>query len=189
MPFFHTSPYNEAALLTSLQLGHQKAFEELYDRFAPNFLGILVRIVHHQEQAEDLLQESFIKICSKVKYFDSGKGRLFSWMLHIVRHTAFDYLETQAAKQVYHSIDLISLELAGVVTPSYQTIGLAEWIQSILSIEQRQVVELVYFQGYTQQEIANEFGIPLGTVKTRIRTALHQLKTLESGSYTQVARC
>lgn len=168
--------YNESALITRLQSGNAKAFEELYNRFSPNLLNILTSIVHDQMQAEDLLQDSFIKIWRNLHQYNSKKGRLFTWMSTIVRNCAFDYLQT--FRQPHYCIDEISLERMGTVTPTYQTIDLAYWVNSSLCPNQRQMVNLVYFQGYTHQEVSDEFGVPLGSVKTYLRQALNHLRKL-----------
>lgn len=178
--------YDEARLLNALRAGHRKAFEELYDRFAPCFLGVLTRIVQHPDQAQDLLQDSFVKIWQNIHRYDPAKGRLFTWMLRIVRNSAFDHL--QRAKSSHEYIETIPLEQLGIVMPSYQTTGLTSWVRSILSIEQQHIIDLIYFRGYTRQEIADEFNLPVGTVKTRLRTALHRLRALENNNLVSSAR-
>lgn len=171
-------PYNEAALLTSLKSGQPKAFQELYDRFAFTFYNRLVHLVRDQQHAEDLLQDSFIKIYANVQHFDSSKGRLFSWMKRIVQNTAFDHLAmTKLDRKSIHSNFPEELQAD---SPSYDGIGVRGWLDSTLCVKQRQMIELVYYQGYTQQEIAAELGLPLGTVKTRIRTALIRLREAEA---------
>ena len=175
-----TKPYDQDALLNLLRAGNQKAFEELYDRFAPNLLGVLIRFVHDEKQAEDLLQDSFVKIWRFLPQYDPAKGRFFTWMLRIVQNMALTYL--QQPQQRLLRIDDLAQETMGSVTPTYHSIGLAQWVDSCLAVHHRQVIDLVYFQGYTQQEVADEFGIALGTVKTRLRQALSRLRTSEMSS-------
>ncbi|GAB2554222.1 sigma-70 family RNA polymerase sigma factor [Spirosoma areae] len=140
-----------------------------------NLLGVLIRMVHDQQLAEDLLQDSFLKIWRNIHQYDPAKGRLFTWMYRIVRHVALDYLQT--VRQANQRIDEVPLELMGVVMPSYLMPDLAYWVRSNLSHTQGKLIDLVYFQGYTHQEIAKDFGLPLGTVKTRVRRGLHHLRT------------
>ena len=172
-----TTIYNEDALIVALKAGNQKAFEELYDRFAPNLLGVLLRLVHDQAQAEDLLQDSFVKIWRNLALYEPAKGRLFTWMLVIVRHAAFKYLEKP--KHNYRSIDGVPLESIGGFTPTYTSIGLIQWVNATLAPNERMVIHLLYFQGYTYQEISDEFRLPLGTVKTFVRRGLQQLRASE----------
>jgi RNA polymerase sigma-70 factor (ECF subfamily) len=169
-----TQPYNESALLCSLQSNNAKAFEELYDRFAPNLLSVIFHIVHDESQAQDLLQDSFVKIWCNLHKYDPSKARLFTWMLTIVRNTTFSYLQT--SRHTCCCINEVSVETIGVTTPSYQTIGLTYWVNSILSGNELRMINLMYFQGYTFQEISDEFGLPLGSVKTYIRRALQRLR-------------
>lgn len=173
-----THRYNESSLLNFLKSGSHKAFEELYDRFAPSLLGVITRIVHDERQAEDLLQDSFIKIWRNFDQYDPAKGRLFSWMYRIVRRVAFDYLRT--CRRADQRIEDLPLETLGTVTPCYHMINEGYWITSTLSVNQGKMIDLVYFQGYTHQEIANEFKLPLGTVKTRVRQGLIRLKNRKS---------
>ena len=175
-----TKPYDEASLLALLEQGNQKAFEELYDRFAPNLLAVLMRLVRDEQQAQDLLQDSFVKIWRFLPQYDPAKGRFFTWMLRIVQNTALTHL--QQSQPTVLRLDEVAQEALGTQTPSYDSIGLAHWVASSLAVPHRQVVELVYFQGYTHQEIADEFGMALGTVKTRLRQGLLRLRTSEASS-------
>ena len=169
-----TQPYNESVLLASLQSNNPKAFEELYDRFAPNLLSVIYHIVRDESQAQDLLQDSFVKIWCNLHKYDSSKARLFTWMLTIVRNTTFNYLH--ASRHAHYCIDVIPVERAGITTPSYQTIDLIHWVSSVLSGNELRMIKLVYFQGYTLQEISDEFSLPLGSVKTYVRRALKRLR-------------
>ena len=172
------APYDEAALIRLLRSGNQKAFEQLYDRFAPSLLGILLKIVHDQTQAEDLLQDSFIKIWRHFPQYDPERGRLFTWMLRITRNLALSHLKESRLTSL--CIDEVDPDLLGAVTPTYHAIGLASWVSSILDPHHRHLINLVYFQGYTRQEIADEFGLPIGTVKTHVRQAIRKLRNSES---------
>lgn len=166
--------YDESALLSRLQAGDPKAFEELYTRFSHNLLGVLLNLVHDPEQAEDLLQDSFIKIWGSIHCFDPLKGRLFTWMMRIVRNTALDYL--RQSRPSHQCMEEVPQEKMGVTMPAYQTLEVAYWVDATLEVNQRQIINLVYYQGYTQQEISDEFGLPMGTIKSRVRLALKHLR-------------
>jgi RNA polymerase sigma-70 factor (ECF subfamily) len=177
MNLLSTQFYNEADLLDSLRAGNQKAFEELYDRFAPNLLSGLIRIVHDQKQAEDLLQDSFVNIWLNLCQYDPAKGRLFTWMVRITHNKALTHLKNP--RQAVLRLDDLPVERMGTIAAFYNTIDFSAWINSTLSASQSQLIDLVYFQGYTHQEIADSFMLPLGTVKTRLRQAIIRLRNSE----------
>ena len=168
-----TQPYDESALVKRIQSNNQKGFQELYDRFAPAFLRILIKIVHNQEQAEDVLHDSFLKIWLNLHHFDPDKGRLYTWMLTIVRNTALLTLRTTI---IYHPIEEIAQDILPVTHLSVETMDLASWVDSTLDATERYMIDLVYFQGYTFKQISDEFGYPLGSVKTYVRRALGHLR-------------
>ncbi|MBD2757141.1 RNA polymerase sigma factor [Spirosoma validum] len=172
------SPYDEAALLTLLRSDDQKAFEELYGRFAPRLLTCLMEIIQNQAQSEDLLQDSFIKIWRHLPQYDPLRGRLFTWMLRITRNVAFTHLKL--SRRAEQRIDDFDYDSLGAVTPSYYAVGLDHWIKSTLGPHHRQLIDLVYLQGYTRQEVADQFGLPLGTVKSSVHQAIKRLRNSES---------
>lgn len=169
-----SQPYDEVALLSLLKAGHSKAFQELYDRFASTLRWRLIRLVNDQDLADDLLQDSFLKICSHVPEFDSSKGHLYAWMTRIVEHTAFDYLER--SKTIRRTLQADFWEEEQIVHPSYDLMDLRTWMSAVLNAYQHQLINLAYLQGYTHQEIALKLALPLGTVKTHIRGALMRLR-------------
>ncbi len=158
--------------MLSLKSGSSKAFDELYERFAPKLLSVIFHIIHDQDQAQDLLQDSFIKIWRNIHRYDSAKAGLYTWMLTIVRNTAFRYL---TRKQLDACIDELPAETL-VTIPAYQIIGVRSWVNSVLKGNELNVINLVYFQGYTFQEISDDFDVPLGSVKTYVRRALQRLR-------------
>ncbi len=127
--------------------------------------------------AHDLLQEAFIKIWRYRGNFDLEKGALYTWMLNVTRNHCIDYLRSKKHKnsQQNREMDNHVHALKSHRTFDPQHIGLNELIEK-LPEEQRLVIEYAYFQGYTQKEIAEEFDIPLGTVKSRAKAALRKLK-------------
>jgi len=172
-----TQSYNEADLISSLKANNQNAFENLYDRFAPTLLKYLLRIVHDQKQAEDILQDSFVKIWLNFHQYDQAKGRLFTWMYRIVSNKALTHL--RSPHQAFLRADDLPMEKLGTVTAFHNTIDIKAWINSTLSAPQAQLIELIYFQGYTHQEVADGSGLPLGTIKTRVRQSLRRLRNSE----------
>lgn len=166
------TPDKEAVLLAALVNHNCKAYSELYDRYATALLGVITRMVHDEATAQDLLQETFIKVWKNVHLHNPAKGRLFTWLLKVARNTALDHLRKH---QVTQPIDL-QLAIGELTFTDITQIGLRETVLAVLEPHYRPIIDLIYFQGYTQQETANHLSLPLGTVKTRVRLALAELK-------------
>jgi RNA polymerase sigma factor (sigma-70 family) len=172
--------YSENELVTLLQQRSEKAFSYLYDNYAGALNGIISSIITESETANDILQDVFVNIWKKIDSYDSSKGRLFTWMLNIARNAAIDKLRSRSFKDGLKNqplSDNVDNRVDSHVNPSVNDVGLKKII-SKLKDEQRLLVDLSYFQGFTHEEIAKAMNIPLGTVKTRIRSALIQLRTL-----------
>lgn len=156
------------------------AFETLYDAYSGVLFGIIMRIVADQKEAENLLQDCFIKIWKNIKLYDPEKGKVATWLINIARHTAIDFIRTPYYKQKLNRQEVGETDnSAKQLLAQPQTIETLDVKQLVakLSPECREVLERMYFDGYTQQEISDIFGIPLGTVKTRSRSALKELRT------------
>ena len=155
-------------------------FERLYKRFSNALFGILVCIVHDEDEAKDLLQEAFIKIWRNAPMYERRKGTVFTWMLNIARNQAIDFLRSKRAGQARQSISIddnvyMIEQLPDPVGESATGAGATDQIGA-LPESHRTLMHLVYIEGYTHAEIAASTGIPLGTVKTRIRSALQTLR-------------
>ncbi|GAB3920154.1 RNA polymerase sigma factor [Larkinella terrae] len=162
----------EALLLEGLIQYSRKAYSELYDYYGSTLLGFINRMVNDQVQAEDLLQETFIKVWQQIHRYDPAKGRLFTWLLKIARNTTLDYLRSP---DYTNSVEF-QWKMGETILTNENLVGLRETVLSALSPDHQAVIELIYFQGYTQQQAADELALPLGTVKTRVRMALIELK-------------
>ncbi len=143
--------------------------------------GIIFRIVKHEEVAEEILQDVFLKVWEKIGSYDSSKGKLFTWMLNIARNQAIDKTRSKEISKGRKTDDLDNL-VSRIDSQEHaelqvDSIGLTELLDR-LPEEQRFVVNYLYLKGYTQSELAEEFTIPLGTVKTRLRLALIELRTI-----------
>ncbi|MBK6545557.1 MAG: RNA polymerase sigma factor [Saprospiraceae bacterium] len=168
-------------LIKQLKAGDNKSFEYLYDHYAPTLFGIITRIIPKPEDAENVLQDCFIKIWKYIASYDASKGSLATWLINIARNTAIDftrssqYLNSNKNQNldyfVYNEMPSLSVRI------SDEEIGLRELVNK-LDPSCRQILEWMYFEGYTQQEISDEFSIPLGTVKTRARNGLKALRSL-----------
>ncbi|MBS1574531.1 MAG: sigma-70 family RNA polymerase sigma factor [Bacteroidetes bacterium] len=172
--------YGEVELVALLQQRNNQAFTYLYDNYSGALYGIINQIVPDRESANDVLQEVFINIWRKIGTYDLSKGRLFTWMLNIARNASIDKIRSKAwqndLKNQSIPEDVNNLE-SHLIRPNMDNLGFRK-IVGRLREEQRTLIELSYFQGYTHEEIAKGLSIPLGTVKTRIRTALLQLRSM-----------
>jgi len=173
--------YGELELVKLLQQQNEKAFAYLYDHYAAALYGIINSIVTNREIANDVLQVVFVNIWKKIESYDSQKGRLFTWMLNIARNAAIDEIRSkgfrasQKNQPLTENVDA-NIEIA---LPEGTDVGLKKILMK-LKDEWRVLIDLSYFQGCTHEEIAKALNIPLGTVKTRIRSALIYLKTVIS---------
>ena len=178
-------------LVRSLKNQDPKAFEQLYDQYSGALLGIIVSITGNGETAKDVLQETFVKVWRYIHKYDETKGRLFTWLLNIARNTAIDHLrnsETKIAKGKLTSEKKTENAMEnkmGFTVINTDIIGLVEVVNK-LPDDQRIVIDKAYFEGLTREEIAEELNLPVGTVKTRLRSALIRLREIlnikESGS-------
>ena len=177
-PFEH---HSEAELLLSLKAKDQHAFSYLYDNYSAALYGIVIKVLGREEVAHDVLQEVFVKIWQKIDHYDSQKGKLYTWMLHIARNTAIDTLRSSAFQKARSTLEFEKNALSdkssfSTVTP-VEHLGLKKIVQQ-LKDKYKEIIDLAYFKGYTQEEIAAELEIPVGTVKTRSRNALIELKNI-----------
>ena len=172
------STYEEHELVTLLRQKDNQAFSYLYDNYAGALYGVIKQIITDVEGANDVLQEVFISIWRKIDQYDASKGRLFTWMLNIARNAAIDKVRSKAFQQSSKLQPLIDGEgVQPSVRPGVNDYGLKKVLLQ-LKDEQRLLIDLSYFQGFTHEQIARALDIPLGTVKTRIRSALQQLRIL-----------
>lgn len=172
--------YSEDELIASLQSRDDQAFGYLYDHYGGALYGVIKQVVSDEEMSQDVLQEVFVNIWKKIDSYDPSKGRLFTWLLNIARNAAIDKTRSKLYQQSLRHQPIEDDEMvfqqprAGV-----DDYGLKKVLYK-LKEEQRKLIDLSYYQGYTHDQIAKALNIPLGTVKTRIRSALIQLRTMLS---------
>lgn len=171
----------EQELLTLLISKSEDGFNILYDNYSAALFGVICRVIEHREIAEDLLQESFVKIWNNIHQYDPAKGRLFTWMINLARNISIDKLRSKEYQNILKNQDLEDsvhiFDQQQHASQNPDTIGLKNYVE-LLQPELKLIIELMYFKGYTQTEIAGEYQIPLGTVKTRARAALTRLREL-----------
>lgn len=163
-------------LISEMQNGSEVAFAQLYDRYSPALYGIINKIIHDESEAQDILQDCFVTIWKKAQSFDAEKGSFFTWMLNICRNKAIDILRKQNRESDHlntiKETDAMDTKEAAM---NVNIIGIND-VVARLPEEQRIIIEYLYFKGYTQKEVAEELDLPLGTVKTRARYALGELR-------------
>lgn len=159
----------------------KSALSYLYDNYSAALYGVVYRVLQKEDVAEEVLQDVFLKIWNKIDSYDAEKGKLFTWMLNIARNQAIDKTrskEISKASKTRGIDNLVSrIDNTDYVEQKIDSIGLEDVLKK-LSEDQRFVVEYLYFKGYSQSELAKEFNIPLGTVKTRLRSAMQQLRVI-----------
>lgn len=162
--------------ISRLQAQDPNVIGDLYDAYSGALYGIVLRIVQAPELAQQVIQDTFVKVWRNSASYDSSKGRLFTWLANIARNTAIDVTRT-AHFQKSRKTDSIETLVHSPGGPSINPdhIGIREAVGR-LEDKYRVLVDLLYFQGYTQEEAAEETGIPLGTVKTRLRYAINELR-------------
>ena len=172
--------YSEQELVALLKEQNNDAFNYLYDHYSGALFTIINQIVPDKDTASDVLQEVFVNVWRKIGTYDETKGRLFTWMLNIARNAAIDKVRSKGYRDNQRTQSIAEGENAGMSissNPVVNDVGLKK-VLTTLNEEYRKLIDLSYFQGFTHEEIAKMLGIPLGTVKTRIRTAIIQLRTM-----------
>jgi RNA polymerase sigma-70 factor, ECF subfamily len=167
-------------LVQQVAKGDERAFIELYDRYSPRVYALALRVLSDSMLAEEATQDTFLKLWSRAKQFNPHKGKLASWLLTICHHTALDRLRLENRRPpASNSIDP---EQTWATLPDESTSsGEARWRSLYFAVqdlpdEQRQVIDLAFYKGMSQSEIAEVLGWPLGTVKTRVRAAMESLR-------------
>ncbi|MEO9003250.1 MAG: sigma-70 family RNA polymerase sigma factor [Ginsengibacter sp.] len=176
-----TVKYSEQELVALLKTGDKSSFTYLYDNYSGALYGIIFRIINNQELSEDVLQEAFLKIWNNFSSYDPSKGRLFTWMLNITRNLCIDTMRGKSYKKqskIQSTENVVDHPSSNIdENNKFDALGIREQV-TLLKKNQKQIIDLAYFEGFTQVEISERLGIPLGTVKTRMRTAVSELKKL-----------
>ncbi len=181
----------EEELVSLLKNKDQRGFNVLYNNYSGALFGVINKIVQSDDDANYLLKYTFLKIWRNIDNYDSSKGSIFTWMMNIARNLSIDKVRSADFRDSSQNISM-EQNVIYQVDNEHQTlmdvdsIGLRKVVDN-LKPEYRQLIELVYYQGYTQAEVSEEYGIPLGTVKTRIKAAVGSLRAMLSGLWLVVA--
>ena len=171
--YFHE---NQSHIVELLKQKNASALSQLYDAYGASLYGVVLRTVCSKEIAEQVIQDTFTKIWYNAASYDASKGRLYTWMLSIARNTAID------ATRNSHFYNQKNTKEIGVLADTFggdclnlETVGLREIVKQ-LEGKYTILIDLIYFNQYTHQEAADTLNLPLGTVKTRVRYALSELR-------------
>lgn len=168
----------EKHIVELLQERNEKAISLLYEHYGDTLYGVAQKVVRDEEMAQDVLQESFVKIWKKSDSYDSSKAKLFTWLFRITRNTAIDKLRstnTKTDKEI--QMDVSDVYNLGIESIRPEFMDVRENLEKIESKYQI-VLEALFFQGMTQQEASEELDIPLGTIKSRLKIGLRELKKI-----------
>jgi len=172
----------EKLIIRLLEREDDRAIEMLYDDYAAALYGVVFRIVLSEEVAQDVLQDAFVKIWKNARQYNCSKGTLFTWILNICRNTAIDATRSKHFRgngKIQNLETIVGEKEKPFTEININQIGLLRHVDS-LEDKYRKVIELIYFKGYTQQEVTQLLGIPLGTVKSRLKIGLRELRKLYS---------
>ena len=172
---------DDGELAKRLQRRDPRALADLYDRYGRLIYALILRVVRDGGIAEDLVQETFLRAWNRVQAFDAEKGALGAWLLAVARNRAIDYLRSAEGRQ-RNTTELQETEHPALFADMEKQLFNSDRVRRVkaalekLSANHREVIELAYFEGLSQTEMAERMGQPLGTVKTWVRTALRTLR-------------
>jgi RNA polymerase sigma-70 factor, ECF subfamily len=182
-----TTAESDEALLAAIQDRDQRAIAALYDRYGGLAFGLAYRILGERNVAEDVVQDAFLSVWRRAISFEPGRGSVRTWLLSIVHHRAIDRLRGVSGR-ARQDAPLDDFERVLAVEDPWGEVEIRvqrEVLQAGLAAlpeAQRQTIEMAYFSGYTQQEIATAMNVPVGTVKGRLRIGLQKLRSSLLGS-------
>jgi RNA polymerase sigma-70 factor (ECF subfamily) len=167
-------------LLARVRTRDGEALLELYRIYRLRVFALILRIVQDRPVAEEVLQDVFQRLWDHPEKYDAGKGQLLAWLLTVARNISLDHKRKESRRAVYHVYpdEASQLESLPLVPSSFspESIQMIRQVLETLPVEQKQVLELSYYEGLTHCEVADQLGESLGTVKTRIRLGMQKLK-------------
>ncbi|WP_405611593.1 RNA polymerase sigma factor [Polaribacter sp. Asnod1-A03] len=172
---------NQDQLILQFQQKDVKAYEKLYNMYCDSISGVVNNIVKNDDVAQEITQDVFIKAWNNAESYSAKKGRFFTWILNIARNAAIDYTRSKKFKQSKQNLNsdffVDILETSSSLDSTTNTIGLKEFVTN-LGAKCKSVIELIYFKGFTQKEASEELNMPIGTIKTRNRSCIGELRSM-----------
>jgi RNA polymerase sigma-70 factor (ECF subfamily) len=170
---------SQEELLPLLLKKEERAFTMLYDLYSKSLYSVITNLLSNRDEAEDVLQEVFIKIWKNIDSYNETKGRLYTWMLNIARNTTIDKLRSKGFNNSQKNLSSDNfvhlLDDSNKLVNRIDTIGIREFVNK-LKPKCIKLIDLLFFKGFTQQEVSEELEMPLGTVKTQNRTCMNDLR-------------
>ena len=168
----------EKHIVELLQERNEKAISLLYEHYGNTLYGVAHKVVRDEELAQDVLQESFVKIWKNSDSYDASKAKLFTWLFRITRNTAIDKLRSANTKSDREiQMDVSNVYTLGVESTVPEFLDVRENLGKI-EPKYQIVLDALFFQGMTQQEASDELDIPLGTIKSRLKIGLRELRKI-----------
>ena len=168
-------------LIENFQNKDAKAFESLYTMYSDSIFGVIYTIVKNEDIATEILQDVFIKAWNKADNYNASKGRFFTWLLNIARNAAIDKTRSKSFKNAQQNLDIDffvhSIETNDSLDQKTNAIGIKKYVNA-LAEKCKKIIDYLYFKGYTQKETAETLDIPLGTIKTRNRNCINELRKM-----------
>jgi RNA polymerase sigma-70 factor, ECF subfamily len=179
LPYIPLSWMTQEVLLEMMNKKDARAFNLMYDMYSKSLFSIISNIVKETSDAEDVLQETFIKIWKNAATYDTSKGRFYTWILNIARNTALDKVKSKSYNNTQKNLNSDNfvhlLEDSTNINARLDSIGINEFVKK-LKPKCIQIIELLFYRGYTQQEVSDELEMPLGSVKTLNRSCISELR-------------
>ena len=167
---------SEQELVTLIKSQTKEGFDILYENYSSSFYGVIVKTITDPVIAEDILQEVFVKIWRNIDKYDADKARLFTWMLRITRNSCIDYMRSPECRNQRGTLGIENETYDMPVRTREVDYGLMS-IVARMEPKYREVIDTVFYNSYSHSEAAELLGLPLGTLKSRARTALLILKS------------
>lgn len=178
---FDTTP-TDGELLDAIARGEEAGLATLYDRYHRLAFSLALRVVNDRGRAEDVVQDAFLAVWRKAAMYALGRGSVKTWLTSIVRNRAIDVIRARRESDSDDDAVLLAIRDPSPSVLEQVAAGLdREAVRAVIAqlpVEQRQAVAMAYFEGRSHSEIAEVTGLPLGTVKSRIRLAMHRLRSL-----------
>lgn len=173
---------SQSEIVLLLKKREESGFNYLYENYSGALYSTILKVVIFQDEAAEVLQDVFVKIWNSIQSFDEEKGTIYTWMLNIARNSAIDKIRSKAFKnnQKNQAIPDFVNDTKQLTNEQIHNFGEVKNVVNQLREDYKEVINQAYFGGYTQEEISENLGIPLGTVKTRTRAAFQELRALLS---------
>lgn len=184
IPLVNDSTPTDAQLIRLVARNESWALAEIYNRYARLVFSLALKILNDRSSAEEVVQEVFVKVWRRARDYQDDRGKFSSWLTGIAHHHAIDELRRRRVRPSAAGDESAAAEVMddgpAPMDRAVQSLEHSRIVDALCAIppEQRRAIEMAYFDGFTQQEIADRLGEPLGTIKTRMRLGMQKLKTL-----------